>query len=265
MQRQLALEVKTGGGLCSMPCLMGCWQAYLAVPLNPAKQLPGAQAFLGARTHSLFSARMGESSTAYQSPVKDLHAINGRLNRCLPRSLCDQLSLLAPSFSAPLHAQLPLLHGPVQACMIPCMRAPSCMQPACCAACRRLVQHSGAGVPFRPSCPAPAAHAGFDPAAAPAGLVLQSLDPNSVRMALMPCYVPPAGPGAVAGSLPAPHASVVHHPMLRGRVCDAGLLEATLLGSRLFQELLRQGQLCPFLHAHRASTPCITLSSSEPS
>jgi hypothetical protein len=64
---------------------------------------------------------MGESSAAYQSPVKDLHAINGRLNRPAP----------------------------------------------------------GASNPFRLSLAA--GHSGFDPAAAPAGLVLQSLDSNSVR------------------------------------------------------------------------------------
>ena len=75
---------------------------------------------MGPRAHSLFSARMGEGSASYQSPSKDLQALNGRL------------------------AQQ-----------------------------QRHTTFRSASVPF--------AVAGFDPAAAPRSLVLQTLDPNSVR------------------------------------------------------------------------------------
>lgn len=37
------------------------------------------QVFMGQRAHSMFSARMGESTAAYQSPSKDLSFINSRL------------------------------------------------------------------------------------------------------------------------------------------------------------------------------------------
>ena len=87
---------------------------------------------MGPRAHSLFSARMGESSASYQSPSKDLQALNGRLQQ--------------------------QRHG-----------------------------FRSASMPF--------AVAGFDPAAAPRSLVLQTLDPNSVR-APLPCArvsgLPPA-------------------------------------------------------------------------
>lgn len=43
-----------------------------------------AQLFLGQRSHSLFSARIGESTAAYQSPSKDLSFINGRLQQRHP-------------------------------------------------------------------------------------------------------------------------------------------------------------------------------------
>ena len=39
-----------------------------------------AQSFMGARSQSALSARLGESTTAYSSPSKDINTINGHLS-----------------------------------------------------------------------------------------------------------------------------------------------------------------------------------------